>query len=69
MYANRIPFTRDGNNGPQNVGIPTKAKKAAKQSEVIEPAKIEEVDLITEPAVVAEEAVVEVVEEATDGND
>ena len=63
MYANRIPFTRDGNKGPQPASKPV--KKAAPKPVVEEPAKIEvePVDLITEPQ--AEETP----EETTDGND
>lgn len=62
MYANRIPFTRDGHKGPQPASKP--AKKTAAKPVVEEPAKIEveTVDLITEPQ--AEE----ITEEPTDGD-
>lgn len=63
MYANRVPFTRDGRKGPQPVG--TKAKKVSTPKP--EPAKIEveaeSVDLIIEPQTE------EITEAPTDGND
>jgi hypothetical protein len=63
MYVSRIPFTRDTNKGPQPVG--KKSKKATKpvvvESVIEEPAKIEVIDEITEPAEVTSE-------EPTDAN-
>lgn len=52
MYASRKPFIRDTNKGPVAVKSVKKATKAKVEETVIEePAKIEVIDLITEPAV------------------
>jgi hypothetical protein len=66
MYANRIPFTRDGHKGP--VASKTATKKATKpavvESVVEEPAKIE-----LEPIDLIIEAEAPEVSEETNGND
>tara|TARA_R110000796_G_scaffold3134_1_gene12073 strand:+ start:12087 stop:12290 length:204 start_codon:yes stop_codon:yes gene_type:complete len=65
MYANRTPFTVDSTKGPKSIVKATKKASKAKVEETIseEPAKIEVIDLITEPAV-EPEPVPEEVEDA-----
>jgi hypothetical protein len=66
MYANRIPFTRDSTKGPKAPKKVTKksTKPVEVESVIEEPAKLEVIDLVTEPAVELEP----VSEEVADGN-
>jgi len=66
MYASRKPFTADSTKGPQPIGKATKkaAKPKVEETVIEEPAKIEVIDLVTEPAVEPEP----VPEEVADAN-